>query len=154
MGLSRQAVDDLNCHRRLIAVSQATGGEFHVGQGVDGDQCVVVNNGIDLTVFRPRSASGKLHDELNLSDAMLVATIGQIGLRKGTEVALAAARRVLGELPNVHWVVVGERTSDKLELREFEARLREMASEPPLVGRVHFLVRVEICRNFSPNVSL
>jgi glycosyltransferase involved in cell wall biosynthesis len=39
----------------------------------------------------------------------------------------------------VHWLVVGERTSEKLESIEFEQSVRRIASEPPLAGRVHFL---------------
>ena len=133
--LSRQAVDDLNRHRRMVAVSQATR-EFHLAQGVDPAKCDVVYNGVDLTVFRPRPASGYLHRELGLTvGAKLVATIGQIGLRKGMDVALAAAR----EVPDVHWLVVGERTSTKDESLEFEQRLRAAANEPLLAGRVHFL---------------
>ena len=139
VGLSRQAIDDVNCLDRLVAVSQATRA-FHVGQGIDAEKCVVVPNGVDLREFRPRPATGYLHRELRLEPpARLVATIGQVGMRKGTDVALAAATRWAAELPDVHWLVVGERTSKKDEARELEARLHATALEPPLVGRVHFL---------------
>jgi glycosyltransferase involved in cell wall biosynthesis len=81
-----------------------------------------------------------LHREWDLpDDVRLIATIGQLGLRKGTDVALAAAARVAESVPNVHWLIVGERTSSKDESREFEQRLRAVASEPPLHGRVHFV---------------
>jgi glycosyltransferase involved in cell wall biosynthesis len=148
--LSQQAVADLNCQRRLVAVSRATR-EFHVGQGVDAAKCIVVNNGVDLEMFRPRPASGYLHRELRLpADARLVATIGQIGLRKGVDVALAAAKLV----PNVHWLVVGERTSDKDESRELEAWLHAMAEEPPLAGRVHFLSTRDDVAQLLPECAL
>ena len=42
-------------------------------------------------------------------------------------------------MPDVHWLLVGERTSAKEESLEFEQRLRAAANEPPLAGRVHFL---------------
>jgi glycosyltransferase involved in cell wall biosynthesis len=145
--LSAQAVEDLNSHRMLIAVSAATR-EFHVGQGVDRNKCVVAYNGIDLIEFTPRESTGYLHAERNLPpSARLVATIGQLGLRKGTEVALGAAARVMASEPDVHWLIVGERTSDKEESRKFEAELHRVACEPPLRGRIHFLGnRRDVCR--------
>jgi glycosyltransferase involved in cell wall biosynthesis len=137
--LAPQAIADLNAHRRLLAVSRATR-DFHVHQGIDATKCVVVPNGIDLAEFRPGAATGYLNSELRLpADARLVATIGQIGLRKGTDIALAAARQVAADFPDVHWLVIGERTSNKQEAHEFEALVRAIAGEPPLTGRVHFL---------------
>ena len=136
---SRQALDDLNAHRCLIAVSCATR-DFHVAQGVDAGRCVVLHNGVDLSEFRPRPPTGYLHRELGLpSTARLIATIGQLGLRKGTDVALAAAWQIAPKVPNAHWLIIGERTSHKDESREFENLLHSMADEPPLAGRVHFL---------------
>jgi glycosyltransferase involved in cell wall biosynthesis len=137
--LSQQAVADLNSHRLLIAVSEATR-NFHVAQGVDGQKCLVAYNGVDLEVFQPRQPTGYLQRELGLpATARFIATIGQLGLRKGTDVALAAAARVAADSPDVHWLIVGERTSSKDESREFEANLRSAANESPLTGRVHFL---------------
>jgi glycosyltransferase involved in cell wall biosynthesis len=137
--LSRQAIDDLNQHHRLLAVSRAAR-DFHVTQGVDETNCVVVHNGVDLAEFRPRPPSGYLHRELALPRAAkFVAVIGQLGLRKGTDVALAAASQIANCVPDGHWLIVGERTSNKAEAHDFETRLRSLAAEPPLAGRVHFL---------------
>ena len=116
--------------------------DFHVAQGLDGDKCVVTYNGVDLDQFAPRPATGYLHRELNLPNAArLVATIGQLGLRKATDVALAAALEIASDVPDVHWLIVGERTSDKQESLDFERRLHSIAAEAPLAGRVHFLGR-------------
>ena len=53
-------------------------------------------NGVDLTRFRPRPPSGYLHRELGLPpEASLVASIGQIGMRKGLLTLMAAAREVV-----------------------------------------------------------
>jgi glycosyltransferase involved in cell wall biosynthesis len=137
--LSRQVVDDLNRHDVLVAVSAVTR-EFHVNQGLDAAKCVVAWNGVDLESFPPQARTGYLHHELGLPDgARLVAAIGQLGLRKGTDVALAAAARVATVVRDVHWLIVGERTSGKDESREFEQRLHLMANERPLRGRVHFV---------------
>jgi glycosyltransferase involved in cell wall biosynthesis len=137
--LSEQVVADLNCHQRLIAVSRATR-DFHVLQGVNAAKCVALHNGIDLEKFQPRPATGYLHRELGLPpSARLIATIGQIGLRKGADVVLAAALQVADKLPDIHWLVVGQRTSTKEESLDFERLLHDIASEPLLSGRAHFL---------------
>jgi glycosyltransferase involved in cell wall biosynthesis len=147
VGLSRQAIDDVNCLDRLVAVSQATR-EFHVGQGIDAAKCVVMYNGVDLEEFRPRVATGYLHRELSLPpDTPLVATVGQVGMRKGTDVALEAAVQWVAASADAHWLVVGERTSKKDEAHELEQRLYAESAEPPLAGRVHFLgTRDDIAR--------
>src|SRR5208283_4229615 len=63
--LSRQAVADLNRHRRLLAVSAATR-QFHVAQGLAGEKTFVLYNGIDLEQIRPRAPTGYLHEQLGL----------------------------------------------------------------------------------------
>ncbi len=137
--LTTQAVDDLNAHRRLVAVSRATR-DFHVAQGLAAPKCIVVNNGVDLTEFQPRPSTGYLHRELNVpANTRLCAVIGQLGLRKGTDVALAAALQIADQFTNVHWLVVGERSSTKNESREFQDLLHSIAADEPLKGRVHFL---------------
>ncbi|HEX3598730.1 MAG TPA: glycosyltransferase family 4 protein, partial [Lacipirellulaceae bacterium] len=137
--LTSQAIDDLNSHCKLIAVSRATR-DFHVAQGLDATKCVVLHNGIDLREFHPRPASGYLHRELNIPrTSPLIATVGQLGLRKGTDVALAAALPIAEQCPDAHWMIVGERTSNKLESREFEMNLRWLAADAAIAARVHFL---------------
>jgi glycosyltransferase involved in cell wall biosynthesis len=138
--LSGQAVADLNCHRRLLAVSQATR-EFHVAHGLDGTKTHVLYNGVDLEQFRPRPPTGYLHRELGLpADAQLIGNIGQIGLRKGQDVLLRAAARIAERSPNSHYLIVGERNSGKSESRQFESALGG-AARGPLNGQVHFLGR-------------
>jgi glycosyltransferase involved in cell wall biosynthesis len=51
---------------------------------------------------------------------------------------LQAAVRVSRERPDVHYLLVGQRWSDKAESRRFEAELHQWA-EARLGGRVHFL---------------
>ena len=137
--LAAQAIDDLNLHGHLLAVSRATR-DFHVAQGLDAAKCHVVHNGVDLAEFFPRPSTGYLHHELSLpAVARYAAVIGQIGFRKGTDIALQAAQQIVAEFPELHWLIVGERTSNKDESREFERALRSMAAEACLACRVHFL---------------
>jgi glycosyltransferase involved in cell wall biosynthesis len=107
--LSHQAVADLNCQRRLLAVSRATRA-FHVAGGLCPEKTHVLYNGVDLEPFRPRAKSGYLHRELGLApQAQLAGTIGQIALRKGHDLLVQAAMVLFERLPDLHLVVVGQR---------------------------------------------
>jgi glycosyltransferase involved in cell wall biosynthesis len=139
VNLSAQAIADVNRHTKLIAVSNATR-HFHVDQGIDPAKCNVLYNGADLDEFRPRRLDGWLHRELNIPpESHLIAVVGQLGLRKGTDVALTAAAEVARTSAGVHWLIIGARTSEKRESHKFEERLHHLASQPPLLGKVHFL---------------
>jgi glycosyltransferase involved in cell wall biosynthesis len=139
MRISDQAVRDISCHRRLLAVSQATK-QWYVDAGLPSDQLHVEYNGVDLQSFRKRPRSGWLHAELKVPDsALLVGSVGQIGLRKGFDVLIDAAQTVLQARADVHFVIAGKRYSQKDESRAFEAMLLAAASRPPLRGHIHFL---------------
>jgi glycosyltransferase involved in cell wall biosynthesis len=138
--LSSQAVADVNRNLRLLAVSRATA-DFHVAQGLDAAKLNVVYNGVDLDAFQPRPPSGYLHLELELPrEAMLIATIGQISIRKGFDTLARAAEMLAARLPQAHYLLVGERWSGKGESRELEQSLRAAAAGP-LTGRLHLLGR-------------
>ena len=140
VGLSARAAADLNCHTRLLAVSRATR-DFHLSHGISAEKTHVLYNGVDLDEFRPRPPTGYLHRELALpADAKLIGSIGQLGLRKGQDVLLRAAAAISTQAANVHYLIVGERNSDKEESRRFESDLHAVPGGP-LAGRVHFLGR-------------
>jgi glycosyltransferase involved in cell wall biosynthesis len=137
--LARQSIEDLNLHSRLVAVSRATR-DFHVTQGLAAAKCDVLYNGVDLAQFFPLPPTGYLHRELTLpAHARFAAVIGQLGLRKGTDITLQAALQLAAEFADLHWLIVGERTSRKEESKQLEAMLRSTAADSPLAGRVHFL---------------
>ncbi len=137
--LSRAAIDDLNLNTRLLAVSNATR-DWHISAGVDAHKTHVVYNGVDLQQFSPSPPTGFLHRELDLSpDAVLIASIGQIGLRKGLDTLLDAARDFLPRSGPAHLLIVGQRFSRKQESVDYENQLHRLASIAPLQGRVHFV---------------
>ena len=153
VGLSAAAVADLNCHTRLFAVSQATR-EFHMRQGIAADRTHVCYNGVDLDTFRPRPLAGWLHRQLGLADAMLVATIGQVIIRKGHDVLVRAVARVKDRLPNVHWLIIGERHSQKAEAVAYEASLHAAITAADLARRFHFLGTLENVAEVLPEIGL
>lgn len=131
VGLSRRAVSDLNENARLLAVSNAVR-SFHVTQGVDAAITHVAYNGVDLNTFRPQRRTGWLRRELALeADTRLVGAIGQVSLRKGWDVLLDAAAKVLDRVPNAAFVLVGGRYSQKAETRAVERSLTEMVNAFP-----------------------
>ena len=75
--------------------------------------------------------------------AFLVLTVGQIGLRKGQDV-LADAAILLADIPpndhsNIHFVVVGERNSNKQESIDFERNLAQRFAAAGMSDRLHLL---------------
>jgi glycosyltransferase involved in cell wall biosynthesis len=135
--LSARATADLNQNDRLLAVSDATR-DFHIAAGLDADKTLTLYNGVDLDQFAPREKTGYLHRELGLDPQIpLIGTVGQIGLRKGHDTLLAAAKIICRLSADVHFTLVGHRWSTKDESRQFEAKLREEARQ--LGGRFHFL---------------
>jgi glycosyltransferase involved in cell wall biosynthesis len=137
--VSAPAIAALERHGRLLAVSHATR-DWYLAAGLDGDKTHVLYNGVDLRRFCPRHRTGFLHRELGLpSGVPIVGAIGQIGMRKGLHVLVTAARYVVERDPDVHFVVVGKRYSQKPEAVDYEADLTGATSRPPLAGRVHFL---------------
>ena len=146
--LNHAAIDDLNQHKRLFAVSQATR-EFHVQQGIDPAKCVTLYNGVDLQEFRPKTPVKYLHHELGIPvQARLLGCIGQIGMRKGQDVLLDAVKPILEPL-DLHLLLVGERFSGKDEAVQFEKNLRRHAS-----SRVHFLGIREDIPDLLPELTL
>lgn len=118
--LSRKTIADLNGNTRLIAVSNTTR-EFHIGQGIDEDKVLTLYNGVNCEQFQPRSRNESLRRELGLlPEDFLVLTVGQVGLRKGQDVLAEAALLLAPRLPKTHYVLAGQRCSDKPESRAFE----------------------------------
>jgi glycosyltransferase involved in cell wall biosynthesis len=134
--LSRRAIDDVNCNTRLLAVSRAAR-DYHVAAGLSEEKIHVLHNGVDLYEFMPRPSAGDLHCELHLPpEAVLIGAVGQLGLRKGQDTLMSAAALLRAALPEVHYVLIGRRWSDKEESVRFEANLQDAARR---TGNVHFL---------------
>lgn len=138
--LSKATIQDLNQNQRLVAVSEATK-TFHIAQGLQSEKVTVCYNGVNTNRFQPRPATGFLKQELGLeNDALLCLTIGQIGLRKGQDI-LAQAATILASQgdQNLHFLLVGERHSQKQESIDFDQAITTAFENPILQGRLHRL---------------
>jgi glycosyltransferase involved in cell wall biosynthesis len=139
LGLSQGAVRQLNANRALVAVSQAVR-NYHVNQGVDAARMHVVYNGIDTERFAHLNSATSVRDELGLpADAFLVATIGQICLRKGQDVFANAAILAAPKIPDAHFLVIGERYSEKTESVLYEEAISFEVGVAGISSRFHRL---------------
>ena len=149
--LSAAAIADLNRNDRLIAVSQATRA-FHVAQGLKASKTHVVHNGIPKPAGRTRpDPPERSRAALGIpDDAFVVLTVGQIGLRKGQDVLAEAASIIKARRPrpagsararpggfDFHFLIVGERNSNKPESIAFEANLKQRFHDACLADRLH-----------------
>ncbi|QDV53762.1 Lipopolysaccharide core biosynthesis protein RfaG [Gimesia fumaroli] len=140
MKLSKTTIRDLNQNQRLVAVSEATR-TFHIAQGLAAERVTFCYNGVDVESFQPRPATGALKQELGLSnDARLCLTIGQLGLRKGQDILAEAAALLAAEGDqSTHFVLVGERHSQKQESIDYDRAITSAFEQPRLKGRLHRL---------------
>lgn len=137
--LNAARVERIGKNRTLIAVSTAVRDHL-IGEGVPAERIDVVYNGIDLEALHPDRVEGTIREELGLPEGCpLLASVGQISLRKATDVFLEAVHELVRRGVDLHALVVGERFSQKTETVEFEARIRESAERGALAERVHFL---------------
>jgi glycosyltransferase involved in cell wall biosynthesis len=137
--LKQAAIDDLNANDALIAVSRETA-RAHLEQGLDRTRTHVIYNGIDCDAMPPPPGDGDLRRELGLSDsAHLVATIGQITLRKGQDLLVRSAIDSAADLPDVHWLIIGERYSTKPETVALDEQMRLHIAAAGMQGRIHWL---------------
>lgn len=138
---SRQVVRDINCIDRIVAVSEATR-QWHIKQGLDTHRVCVIHNGVDTDLFRPGKSETTIRAEQGIdAESPLVLFVGQIGLRKGLDTWLAAAERIVRQVPKAHFLIVGERHSSKQESIDHEAMLVARSNGSPLAGHVHWLGR-------------
>ena len=138
-GLNPTRVSRINKHDKLIAVSDAVRNHL-IREGVDADRIETIYNGVDLESLHPDRISGTIRAELNLpGDAPLIAVVGQISLRKATDVFVEVACRLAKQHCDLHALVVGERFSSKTESVELERRAKERVLSEGLAARVHFL---------------
>ena len=121
--LSRQTIEDLNCHKYLACVSSATK-EYHIQQGLNSAKATVLYNGVDLSVFYP-SQNCKTNIPLKIG------TAGQISLRKGMDVFFQAAEILERRGIQLQYEIAGSRQSNKQETVELENKLNQSAATFP-----------------------
>jgi len=95
----------LRSYESIVAVSEGVREQL-LKAGVRADKVGIIPNGIDLRAFDRASAVVK--GEFGWSDCPLVGMVGRLSTEKGVDVFLAAAARVLNQLPDAKFVVIGD----------------------------------------------
>jgi glycosyltransferase involved in cell wall biosynthesis len=83
---------------RIIVLTQSFKKEL-ITRGVDADKIDVVTNGVDLSLFKPRSKDQNLLKKLGLENQFIAGYIGTIGMAHGLETIIEAAE-IIQNTPN------------------------------------------------------
>ena len=121
------------CATRVIVNSQATGDAF-LAAGGNHRLLRMVYNGFDSAKFDQINDNQKtLREELSIPrDRPLMGMFSRLSYWKGQHILLEAA----SQLPDVHVLLVGEALFGEAEYTE---KLKNIASQESLKGRVHWL---------------
>jgi glycosyltransferase involved in cell wall biosynthesis len=124
--LARRWVND------YVAVSTETKQALVDQLGIAAQDVTVIHNGVDVDRYQQADACNAVRQELGLSPAAkLLITVGTLRTAKGHRYLIDAARQVVEQCPDVHFLLVGDG-----ELRE---SLQAQVSACDLSHRIHFL---------------
>jgi glycosyltransferase involved in cell wall biosynthesis len=118
-----------------VIVNSNSGQQFHAHLGYHPRRWVHIPNGIDTVQFQPNLPSrGTLRNELGLSqDVLLIGLIARFDPMKDHENFLRAASLLAGRLPDVHFVLAGNRVEPT------NMFFRSYLDQGELHGRLHLL---------------
>lgn len=119
-----------------IAVSTAVQAEL-LTLGVPPLKCSVIPEGLDLTVFHPKSLSNSVRDELKLpEDSAVITLVGGLVDWKGQDVLLDAAPLIFQQFPNAVILLIGAAYGKS---SDFANMIIERAKSPVMQSRVYML---------------
>jgi glycosyltransferase involved in cell wall biosynthesis len=119
--------------RKVFLCSAAQSGEITNFDRIK-DKSIVLHNAVDTRVFANGHA---IRDEIGImKNDLAVGTIAQISHRKGIDLFLDTAERLIGDYPNLKFVIVGPSA-----VREdaYSKSIMERIQNPPLKGIVIYL---------------
>jgi len=87
----------------------------------------------------PAAERARSKENVPFPQVRFIACIGQIGLRKGLDILAEAASSIVRQVPAAHFLLVGERTSQKEESILFEKSIRQRFDDEGISSHVHWL---------------
>ena len=103
----REALRALQGADRVVAVSSYTKNAL-VKVGLAPEKVIVINNGVDTTRFLPGLRSQAIVDRFRLSNRRILLTLARLDERKGQDMMIRAIPKILGAVPDLAYLVVGE----------------------------------------------
>ncbi len=122
---------------RIIAVSQAVASQLRSDIGGAAEKITVVRNGINTARFAKAKTDFERRqflDRWKLSaDSLLVGTVGELTPLKGQEEFVRAAREILKQFPQAHFIIAG---IDHSRGSQHQTRLEQLIKDLDLTTRV------------------
>lgn len=129
---------DLSDNQALIAVSNAVKDNL-VNQGLPADRVSVIYNGV-APLDDPNPGGFSIRSELGLpEDTPLVCWLGQITIRKDPAVFTQAARLVVDQHDQAHFLLLGDVFGTRQENLDLKKNVLQAMEASPLKERAHFL---------------
>jgi glycosyltransferase involved in cell wall biosynthesis/peptidoglycan/xylan/chitin deacetylase (PgdA/CDA1 family) len=100
--------DYLNAADKVIAVSSFTCDALTQKMGLRAEQVSLVPNGVDTDRFTPAERDPDLVHKHGLEGKKVVLTLGRLVARKGADMGVRAMAKVIGQRPDVHYLIVGD----------------------------------------------
>jgi glycosyltransferase involved in cell wall biosynthesis len=94
---------------RIIALTHSFKREL-ISRGISAEKIDVITNGVDLSLFKPRSKNEALLKNLELENQFIAGYIGTIGMAHGLETLLEAAEILQNTsgAENIHLLILGD----------------------------------------------
>lgn len=111
----------------IVVVTPAFKRELMTRWGIAAEKISVVENGVETDLFTPERNGSAVKPRLQLDGKFVVSYIGTLGMAHGLRTIVEAAPRLAKELPQAHFLLVGE-GAEKEQINEMIARrgLRNM----------------------------
>jgi len=119
----------------VVAVSNFTRQALQDLMGVPSGKITLLENGVDSERFKPGPRPDRLVYRYGVEGKHVLLTVGRLVPRKGIDRTIEAMPRILREIPDAHYLIVGE--------GEYRAELESLVSARGLEDRVTFAGRVD-----------
>jgi len=118
-------------NQHYIAISKSIQ-QILRNEGIKPEQITLIHHGINLDAFRITEENSHIRKELGLPEnAFVVGTISRLVPIKGLKDLLEALPLITEQIPNLHWLVVGDGPEKQV--------LQQLAQQKGLAEQVHFV---------------
>lgn len=133
-------VHAMNFPAQELSISRLTGTHLIVvcqeayaqalAMGIPAERLTLIPNGVDLDTYRSDRSGEKFRQAIEIAeDATLIGFVGRLAWEKGPDKFVQMAGRVLNQMPDVHFAIVGE--------GPMEDEIALMVKQMKLTSRVH-----------------